>query len=138
MARFLFCGRIITMMNVKFFTPKEANQRLPYVKQIVADILEKGKQAQALMSVPRKTPESDKKLLVLDNQIKGLMAELEAVGCYYKDWNFEIGLVDFPAIINGREALLCWRSDEPQVAWFHGHDDGYAGRQPITAQLIFS
>ena len=125
-------------MSVKFFTPKEAEQRLPYVRQIVADILAKGKQAQGLMILPHRTPELEKKLQELDGQIKALTGELEAVGCHFKDWNFEIGLVDFPAIINGQEALLCWRSDEPSVAWFHGYEDGYAGRQPITSQLVFS
>jgi hypothetical protein len=74
----------------------------------------------------------------LDHNIKALMSQLEDMGCYYKDWNFEIGLVDFPAIIHGQQALLCWRSDEPQVAWFHGLEDGYAGRRPITKELIFS
>jgi len=74
----------------------------------------------------------------LDGQIKALMAQLEDRGCYYKDWNFEIGLVDFPAIIHGQQALLCWRSDEPAVAWFHGYEEGFAGRRPVTRELIFS
>ena len=125
-------------MTVKFFTPKEANQRLPYVKQIVRDILANGQNARALMTLPHKTPELEKQLLDLDGRIKALMGELEAIGCHFKDWNFEVGLVDFPAIINGQEALLCWRSDEPAVAWFHGYDDGYGGRQPITPKLVFS
>ncbi len=108
-------------MVEKFFTPKEANQILPDVKKIVEEILSKAQEA----PIP-------------DQRIKALMAQLEDMGCYYKDWNFEIGLVDFPAIIHGRQALLCWRSDEPEVAWFHGYEDGYAGRQRITRELIFS
>ena len=32
--------------------------------------------------------------------------------------------------------LLCWRSDEPSVAHFHGYEDGYAGRRPIPAALL--
>ncbi len=123
---------------VKFFTPQEANRRLPYVKAIVADILAHGRKAQALSTLPHRTAQVEGKLLELDQQIKTLMAELEAVGCHYKDWNFEIGLVDFPAIIHGQQAMLCWRSDEPEVAWFHGYEDGYSGRRPITAELIFS
>jgi len=108
-------------MVEKFFTPKEANQILPDVRKIVEEILSK----------VREEP-------VPEQRIKALMTQLEDMGCHYKDWNFEIGLVDFPAIIHGQEALLCWRSDEPQVAWFHGYEDGYAGRRPITRELIFS
>ncbi len=108
-------------MVEKFFTPKEANQILPDVKKIVEEILSKAHE------VP-----------IPDQRIKALMAQLEDMGCYYKDWNFEIGLVDFPAIIHGRQALLCWRSDEPEVAWFHGYEDGYAGRRRVTRELIFS
>ena len=77
-------------------------------------------------------------MIELDGQIKALMAQLEDMGCYYKDWNFEIGLVDFPAIIHGQKALLCWRSDEPEVTWFHGYEEGFAGRRPVTRELIFS
>lgn len=107
-------------MVEKFFTPKAANQILPGVKTIVAEILSKSHD-------PRS-----------HERIKALMAQLEDMGCYYKDWSFEIGLVDFPAIIHGQQALLCWRSDEAQVEWFHGYEDGYAGRRPITRELIFS
>ncbi len=125
-------------MTVKFFTPHQANQRLPYIRKIVEDILAKGKRVKALLMLPHPTKERERELLELEGKIKALIGELETLGCYFKDWNFETGLVDFPTIINGREALLCWRSDEPTIAWFHGYEDGYAGRQPITAELIFS
>ena len=125
-------------MGIKFFTPTQTNQRLPYIQAIVGEILDKGKKVKALLTLPHPTQERERELLLLEGGIRALVKELEALGCYFKDWNFEIGLVDFPTIINGREALLCWRSDEPSVAWFHGHEEGYSGRQPITAELIFS
>ena len=62
--------------------------------------------------------------------------ELEQVGCFYKDWNFTLGLVDFPAIIAGKEVLLCWRSDEPEVRFYHTQEDGYTGRRPIPEELL--
>ena len=108
-------------MVERFFTPKEANQCLPAIKKIVAEIL----------SQAHKGP-------IMEQRVKTLLDQLEEMGCYYKDWNFEIGLVDFPAIIHGQQALLCWRSDEPEVAWFHGYEDGYAGRRPVTRELISS
>jgi len=125
-------------MVEKFFTPKEANQMLPDVKRRVEEILSKAHEARFLMTKPDPFNERQRRLIDLEDRIKVLMGQLEDMGCYYKDWNFEIGLVDFPAIIHGQHALLCWRSDEQQVAWFHGHEDGYAGRRPITKELIFS
>jgi hypothetical protein len=124
-------------MTEKFFNPKELNQQLPQIRRIVEDILSKAKEARLLMAAPA-THGREGQLIELDRSIKALMTQLEEMGCYYKDWNFEIGLVDFPAITHGQEVLLCWRSDEPQVAWFHGFQDGYAGRRPITKDLIFS
>src|SRR5277367_5787981 len=119
-------------MVEKFFTPKEANQILPEIKKIVQEILSKAHEARLIMGSSDLSRERQARLINLDQGIKALMAQLEDKGCYYKDWNFDIGLVDFPAIIHGQEALLCWRSDEVQVEWFHGHEDGYAGRRKVT------
>ncbi|HEX2069186.1 MAG TPA: DUF2203 domain-containing protein [Actinomycetota bacterium] len=43
----------------------------------------------------------------------------------------ESGLVDFPARREGEEIFLCWRLDEDRVAYWHGPDTGFAGRQPL-------
>ena len=119
----------------KIFTLKEANQRLPYVKKIVEELLEKGKRLRGLL----RQPGDEAAALAcetLSDEIEVLMAELEKMGCYYKDWNFEIGLVDFPAIIEGQDALLCWRSNEAEILWYHGYDDGYAGRRPLPVEWL--
>ena len=41
------------------------------------------------------------------------------------------GLVDFPAIVDGREAYLCWQLDEEEVAFWHDLESGFGGRQPL-------
>jgi len=80
--------------------------------------------------------ESDPGVKKLAAQLNGFMAELEEIGCYYKDWNFSIGLVDFPAIIDGQEVFLCWRSDEDNVIYYHEIEAGYAGRKLIPEKYI--
>ena len=122
------------MMFTKHFTPDDANKRLPYLKRIVSEIIIKGKELRHIAE-EYKDRELPEKFEILTFEIEALMKELEALGCFYKDWNFEIGLVDFPAVIDGNEVFLCWRSDETSIQWFHSIDEGYAGRRSITQKL---
>ena len=124
-------------MSKRIFTPDEANKRLPLVKKIVREILQNGKEMRELLGKTSGREQSDD-LLRIQEDIDRLMSELEELGCYYKDWNFEIGLVDFPAMIEGEAVFLCWRSDEPQLHWYHRMEEGYAGRKPIPAELLNS
>ena len=41
------------------------------------------------------------------------------------------GLIDFPAVIGGREVFLCWEMGEKDVEYWHDIDSGYAGREPL-------
>lgn len=45
--------------------------------------------------------------------------------------SLEEGLVDFPAVIDGRQVLLCWKEGETEVAFWHTPQDGYPGRRPL-------
>ncbi|MEZ0227616.1 MAG: DUF2203 domain-containing protein [Planctomycetota bacterium] len=124
-------------MADKLFTPAEASRTLPLVKQIVADILAKGKSHRELVEDDGpETVEKEDRKSVLEAELDELFKELDQLGCSFRDWGFEIGLVDFPAEIDGRPVLLCWRSDEPTVSFYHAHDAGYAGRKPIPEQLL--
>lgn len=45
--------------------------------------------------------------------------------------DLERGLVDFPAILGGREVFLCWEKDEDDIEFWHDLDTGYAGRERL-------
>ena len=122
-------------MFKRYFTPAEASKRLPLVKNIVLDILKKGKNFRTLVHQSQ-SQELTKEAEAIKAEIEGLTKELEDLGCFYKDWNFEIGLVDFPALIEGKQVLLCWRSDEVEVRWYHSVDEGYIGRKLIPQELL--
>jgi hypothetical protein len=47
------------------------------------------------------------------------------------------GLVDFPALVDGREVYLCWQLDEPAVSHWHGLESGFAGRRPLGREAPF-
>ncbi len=122
-------------MTRRIFTPAEAGKRLPLVKKIVGEILQKHKELRLLLE-QTSGREGSAELLQIQEEMERLMSELEELGCYYKDWNFEIGLVDFPAMIDGEAVFLCWRSDEPHIRWYHGMEEGYAGRRSIPPELL--
>ena len=122
------------MSQTRYFTPSEANHMLPLVRKIVSDILKNGQAIRAL-SVKMEKPEEDPEINRLMDQLDELFDELESLGCSYRDWNFSEGLVDFPSKINGKDVLLCWRSDEKSVLFYHDLESGYAGRLPIPKEL---
>lgn len=127
------------MQEIKYFTPEEANRTLPLVRSIVSDILRIGSQLRTRITELMKAgedPRNDEHCMAFSDTLKELHAELEELGCEYKDWNFNIGLVDFPAIIEGREVLLCWRSDEDSITHYHGFMDGYAGRKSLPNSYL--
>ena len=128
----------MTNSTVKRFTPHEATLTLPLVRRIVRDILATGR---AMRAIATETKPSEDRVDDYDrhsSELKALFGELDDLGCQYKDWNFEIGLVDFPAVIDDEDVLLCWRSDEPHIRYYHKCEDGYAGRREIPESLLNS
>lgn len=122
--------------DLKYFTPQEANKTLPLVKKIVKDILDTAFQIRTIAESLGGNIERNREIEQYNTQMNYYMRELEEIGCSYKDWNFQIGLVDFPAMIEGEEVLLCWRSDEDSVKFYHGIEKGYVGRKPIPEEYL--
>jgi uncharacterized protein DUF2203 len=56
--------------------------------------------------------------------------QLERLDIVVRD--LERGLIDFPAVLDGREVYLCWLVDEPSVTHWHGIEAGFAGRRPLA------
>ncbi len=122
--------------ETKYFTPPEAVRTLPLVKKIVEDILNVTKEVRLYAEDVNGKIEDDPYIKKMTEYIEGFIKELEEIGCFYKDWNFTIGLVDFPAIIDGEEVFLCWRSDEESIRFYHGLDTGFAGRKKIPEEYL--
>lgn len=122
-------------MAQRLFTAAQATKTLPLVKRIVADILDKGRELRRVASA-KDSADNRKRLEELGNEIHALMAELQQIGCEYRDWSFDHGLVDFPAIIDGKHVSLCWRGDEPAITWYHEQDAGFLSRKPIPPRLL--
>ncbi len=123
------------MSEVKTFSVAQAAKTLPLVRDIVSDILKTG-QAIRDLSVETDKPEDNPEINRLMDVLDELFDEIESIGCFYKDWNFTEGLVDFPAKISGRDVMLCWRSDEENIRYYHEAEAGYAGRRLIPKDLL--
>jgi hypothetical protein len=64
-------------------------------------------------------------------ELREALDELSAEGILLR--NVDNGLVDFPArSASGRPYWLCWLVDEPEVAWWHWPEAGFAGRRPLS------
>jgi hypothetical protein len=61
--------------------------------------------------------------------MKTNLEKILSTGCVIKD--LDIGLLDFPAIINNEEVYLCWKLGEDRIRYYHRQDEGYAGRKPL-------
>ena len=62
-------------------------------------------------------------------EIQELIREFEWRQIQIKD--LDRGLLDFPAIMEGREVFLCWERGEEDIEFWHDLDAGYAGREPL-------
>ena len=68
----------------------------------------------------------------LDEEVAGIarcVARIQELGGLVKD--LDDGLIDFRAMHEGEEVLLCWRLGEDEIAFWHGVDEGFSGRKPL-------
>ena len=54
---------------------------------------------------------------------------INAAGAQIK--SLEEGLLDFPSLRDGELVLLCWKLGEDDIQYWHGVDEGFAGRKPV-------
>ncbi len=58
-----------------------------------------------------------------------VLSEFRVREIQLKDWSR--GLIDFPAMRDGREIFLCWEKDEEDIEFWHDLEAGYIGRERI-------
>ncbi len=133
-------------MAVTYFTVAQANNTLPLVKRIVADILEDYRVWRDLMrqfellsaDATGETSESEEQIALraqvddAAHRINSCMDELAQIGCVFK--GFEQGLVDFRSKRDDRDVLLCWKHGEPAVEHWHELEGGFDARQPVESE----
>jgi hypothetical protein len=131
----------------KYYTVVEANAALPLVRAIIRDVTElardlrdRHERLSNLGAGERRgrseahQEEMDQAQAEFDRgreRMEELEGELRDLGVELKD-PFT-GLLDFRARMDGRDVYLCWRLGEPEVAYWHELEAGFAGRQRLMA-----
>lgn len=133
--------------NRKVFTVEQANAALPLVRAIATDLAELSRdviERRERLSMLVAGRERDKRDLYGEElahveeelerdteRLQGYVEELRELGVEPK--NAPEGLLDFPAVMEGRAVYLCWKLGEPEVLHWHDLEAGFRGRQPLTA-----
>ena len=65
----------------------------------------------------------------LVDQMQASVARIDGWGITLRD--IDTGMIDFPALVSGRQVWLCWKLGEGPIAWWHELEDGFAGRRPL-------
>ena len=100
----------MTAMSKTVFTVEDANRTLPLVRSIVSDVADRWKDLVKVRDeYGNSSPEHDQ----IMRELAEFIQELKEIGCHLKD--FERGLVDFPAIVDGNEVLLSWQLGEAEI-----------------------
>ncbi|HVZ17195.1 MAG TPA: DUF2203 domain-containing protein [Terriglobales bacterium] len=69
----------------------------------------------------------------LNQTVSDTLGEIGALGVQVKD--LDIGLLDFPCMVEGKVVLLCWKLGEKAIMHWHGVDEGFAGRKRIDERI---
>ena len=125
-----------TVVHEKCFTPPEANLMLPLIRRIVADITKTSREMRMIGRCPNRGIPVLELYKRQNVKLGEFIGELSALGCTYKDWGFGVGHVTFPGKINEQPVMLCWKSEDPEVAHYHTYQENYAGRRRIPVELF--
>ena len=121
----------------KHYTREEARALLPQIRQWLADLNHLRKTVEKLehrlsqmagqaSDIGGETVNEWIRALADMQQI---LVEFQRREIFIKD--LDRGLIDFPAIIGGREVFLCWESDEDDIEFWHDLETGFAGRERL-------
>lgn len=134
----------------RYFTLKEAESLIPAISECLQAAIEAKSQVGAIDNEMQElaaricmvggseinpTMVARRKLerVSLVQSIEDAVKQIQSNGCVVKD--LDIGLLDFPALLNGVEVFLCWKLGEAKIEWWHSTQEGYAGRRKIIDEF---
>jgi hypothetical protein len=132
-------------MARRHFTPEEANELLSEVRPIAEELVARrrafvvttARRARLASRIagnggdfdPQEPRALQEQLVQEGEAVAQCVEQLDRLGVLVKD--LDRGLLDFPALRTGEEVLLCWQVGEDEVAYWHGLEEGFAGRKDL-------
>jgi hypothetical protein len=140
----------------RFFDLDDANATLPEVRDLLVLLREQRRQliglrdevlerqgrveasadAGAVRATRERDEDEDAELRRLRLRMQGVIDQMQAavgrideLGVTLRD--IPTGLIDFPALVNGRQIWLCWRLGEGPIEWWHELTTGFGSRRPL-------
>ena len=125
------------MKHTRHYTLDEANAALGWVQEAIASLrearqgLSDEEAREALAEAGPQNGGGDPGRIVSEAfmQLRAALAQLQEAEVVLRD--LDRGLVDFPALRDGREVYLCWLEGEPGIGYWHDLEAGFAGREPL-------
>lgn len=118
-----------------FYTLDRANDRIPELEEMLTLLRAQRDELRDLKATFDAAASGDEgrrlrlRMQGLVDQMQATVARIDGWGITLRD--IDTGLIDFPALVSGRQVWLCWRLGEGPVEWWHELDDGFAGRRPL-------
>jgi hypothetical protein len=133
-------------MADKFFNRDEAEELLPLIEHC---LIEARASKEKVEELDRELRRATTEIMVLGGsfppyrrlaanrsareesaaRLQRALQRIQETGCLVKD--LDVGLIDFPAMREGREIYLCWKLGEGRIGFWHGVEEGFAGRKPL-------
>ncbi len=125
------------LVHGRHFTREEANALLPQLTELLAQLREARDEltdVEAHEALSEAAPtngggEEGRQVGVAFLEVRRMLETVEQAEIVLRD--IDRGLVDFPALIDGREVYLCWELGEDEVGYWHDLEGGYGGREPL-------
>ncbi|BCS92947.1 DUF2203 domain-containing protein [Metallosphaera javensis (ex Sakai et al. 2022)] len=112
-------------MSYSYFDLKTARELLPWVKEKLKMLKTAEINAQDALINGKK-----EYIRLYSIEVESILKEITDKGIIVRD--VDMGLVDFPAVINDRPAYLCWKADEEDIMYWHYVEEGFRGRKRIS------
>lgn len=115
----------------RIFTVDQARALLPEIRAEVADLIELRAELAEGAWLQREGEDVNlADLKAMEARFGEILDSIRARGIQVKGW--APVLLDFPAVADGEDVLLCWIEGEPGLEWYHHAEQGFAGRRPLS------
>ena len=125
------------LVHERHFSREEADALLPQLTALLSQLQERKDEltdTEAHEALSEAAPtngggEQGRQVGVAFLEVRRILETVERAGIVLRD--IDRGLVDFPALMDGREVYLCWELGEDEVGYWHDLEGGYGGREPL-------